>query len=111
MSRCDSHSEHLNTSYRENKLNGVDLDSNCCDCGARKNRGKCYGFWLTFKELGTTKTFVRIIKIQRYYYYLFGIEVEAKLLQDSFFHMITLVIFYRSKIKISTVIVCRDRCI
>ena len=39
-SHSDSHFEHSNTSFSENKLDGVDLNSNCRDCGVRKNRGK-----------------------------------------------------------------------
>ena len=43
-SRCDSHFERLNTCYSENKLDGVDLNSNRRDCGVRKNRGKILWF-------------------------------------------------------------------
>ena len=39
-SHSDSHFERSNTSFSENKLAGVDLNSNRCECGVRMYGGK-----------------------------------------------------------------------
>ena len=44
MSRYGSNFERLNTSFSENKLDVVDLNSNRRDCGVRKNTGETLRF-------------------------------------------------------------------
>ena len=39
-SRSDSNFERSNISLKENKRDGVDMNSKCLDCYVRKNEGK-----------------------------------------------------------------------